>query len=126
MKKLLIENLLIEIENMIEHQKTPTMRANDIYRLLEIEKDNFKNIDLLRAKNRDLTEMLGEMKKTKILNELDIALKLLSNYIDNDEFTLSLISVNNRNPDVDKFEIIKNLLLKTIDKYNLDTPHFMK
>lgn len=126
MKKLLIENLLTEIENKLEYQKTPRLRADSAFSLLRGERANHKDIDLLKGAKQGLKEMLGEMNKVEKLSEIDIAIKILDHYIANNSF--SLIAIQRSNEDkitVDLFDELSSRLEKIVNKFDNETAQFL-
>jgi hypothetical protein len=123
MKKPLIADKLIEIENKLEYQKTPVLRAESALSLINIEKENLKNIDLLKGASQGLNEMFTEMDKVDLLSEYNMAIKILTHFIDNNSF--SLIAIQKFDNDQTKlFEEINKKLEEVVSKYDNDSAQF--
>jgi len=126
MKKLLIEKLLTEIENKLEHLKTPRLRADSALSLLRVEQANMKNIDLLKGALQGLKEMFGEMDKFEQLSEIDIAITILSHYLEANSFSLIAIPCSNIDKiTVDLFEELNRRLEEIVTKFDNETVQFL-
>jgi len=110
-----IEKLLVQKGSEIEHLDTPNLRANELLKILQIEYNNNKNINLLSSANHGLIEMLDGMNKSEILTELDFSIKILTGFQETGNFDLLAIPNNIASKDLsDAFESIKSLLINII------------
>ena len=124
MKKLLITDKLIEIEYKLDHQRTPTLRAESALILINIERENLKDINLLKGASQGLTEMFTEMDKVDLLSECDMAIKILTHFLDNNSF--SLVAIQRFGRDRTKlFEEINEKLKEIVFKYDNDSAQFL-
>jgi len=124
MKKLLITDNLIEIENKLDYQRTPTLRAESALILINIERENLKDINLLKGASQGLTEMFTEMDKVDLLSEYDMAIKILTHFLDNNSF--SLVAIQRFGRDQTKlFEEINEKLKEIVFKYDNDSAQFL-
>lgn len=124
MKKLLITDKLIEIEYKLDYQRTPTLRAESALILINIERENLKDINLLKGASQGLTEMFTEMDKVDLLSEYDMAIKILTHFLDNNSF--SLVAIQRFGRDRTKlFEEINEKLKEIVFKYDNDSAQFL-
>lgn len=124
MEKLTIEDKLIEIEKSLGAYKSPRLRAEVLLDILKIEQDNLKNIDPLNS-GQDLQKMLIEMNKSKLKDDIDLAINLLSNYMQNDTITLKVVSINEA--EIKRFNRLKEDLMTIINRHeNDDQVHFFE
>lgn len=124
MKKLLITDKLIELENKLEYQRTPALRAESVLRLINTERENLKDINLLRGASQGLKEMFTEMDKVDLLSEYDMAIKILTHFLKNNSF--SLIAIQRYGTDQAKlFEEINENLKGIVFKYDNDSAQFL-
>ena len=123
MKKPLIADKLIEIENKLEHQRTPILRAESALSLINVEKENLKNINLLKGASQGLKEMFTEMDKVNLLSEYNMAIKILTHFIDNNSFSLIAIQKFD-NDQANLFEEINKKLEEVVSKYDNDSAEF--
>ena len=124
MKKPLITDKLIEIENKLDYQRTPTLRAESALSLINTEKANLKDINLLRGAFQGLTEMFTEMDKVDLLSEYDMAIKILTHFLENNSF--NLIAIQRFGSDQKKlFEEINEKLKGIVFKYDNDSAQFL-
>ena len=124
MKKPLITDKLIEIENKLDYQRTPTLRAESALSLINTEKANLKDINLLRGAFQGLTEMFTEMNKVDLLSEYDMAIKILTHFLENNSFNLIAIQRFGTNQ-TKLFEEINEKLKGIVFKYDNDTAQFL-
>ncbi len=126
MKDIQIWDLLKEIEQKIEYQKTPGLRADTLLRLLQIEQSNSKEINLLKGAQLGLDEMFAEMNKVDQEFELKLAIEVLSNYLKSGSFNLLVIPVNGRDQmGVKTFDSINKELKMIVEKYDSNTAQLL-
>lgn len=121
MKKNLIEQILKEINKKIEHLQTPKLRAKSIKKLLQIEYDNYKNVDLLSATKKGLIEMLNEMDKSELLVDIEYSIILLDYYASNNSFNLKNTPINKISQDLsEKHNRIKTVITEIVETKQKD------
>ncbi len=124
MKKPLITDKLTEIENKLEYQRTPTLRAESALSLINIEKANLKDINLLKGAFQGLTEMFTEMDKVDLLSESEMAIKILTHFLENNSFKF----IANQRFSSDQTKVFKEINEKIkgiVFKYDYDTAQFL-
>jgi hypothetical protein len=115
MKKLLLESKLNEIENLIEHQRSVIIRANDMLELLKTEQKNLKDFDLNRYLSGNTLEMVNQINKFQLIDEIKFSIMVLDNYLKTNSF--NLIAISNHS-DINYGEL-NDYIRKIVTKYEL-------
>lgn len=124
MEKVLIGRILNEIRHKIDYLQSSTLRAESIKKLLEIEYKNNKNIDLISATQKGLVEMLSEIDKTQLLQEIEFAINLLENFITHNKFTLKTIPLNKDSIKMsERYDVIKNMMIELVKSKEENETH---
>ena len=117
MEKIRIESLLFQTNKEIEHIENKELRAKELLRVLELEFQNNKNLDLLSSAQKGLTEMLNEMNKSEMLTEIEYSKSLIHYFLDTGKFDIISIPQNSFSIGfAEKMEKIKDLLIRIINK----------
>jgi hypothetical protein len=117
MEKIRIESLLCQTNKEIEHLENKELRAKELLRVLEIEFQNNKNLDLLSSAQKGLTEMINEMNKSEMLTEIEYSKTLIHHFLDTGKFDLISIPQNSLSIGfAEKMTKMKDLLIIIINK----------
>ena len=117
MEKIRIESLLFLINKEIDHIENKELRAKELLRVLELEFQNNKNLDLLSSAQKGLTEMMDEMNKSEMLTEIEYSKTLIHHFLATGKFDLISIPQNSFSIGfTEKIGKIKDLLMRIINK----------
>jgi len=112
MEKISFERILDELTNKIDAYTTDIIRADILKRSLEIKKYNLKNSK----------ETLTEKDNIQLLKEIEFAIKLVDNYIQNNSFSIDILTQNKK--EIDRLNEIKKALLTAVNKTNEEPFYF--
>jgi len=79
-------DLLTVLNSKIQHLITPTLRAESLVSLLNIEKENYSKVDLQEATKQGTIEMLDAMNKHEIKSDFDFCIYFLRHFIETGNF----------------------------------------
>jgi hypothetical protein len=117
MNKILLKNILENSKSSLANIETAELKVKKLKILLEEEQKKNQNFDLISGTQKGLTEMFQEINKKELLEEIDLAIKLLEHFESTSSFGLKSIPMNKFSNDMaNKFDIIKSLLISIIMK----------
>ena len=114
MEILKIAALFKQIAEEIKEIESTELKTSRLLKILEIEYEKNKNINLLSSVNKGLVEMLDEMKKIEIISEIEMSIRIINRYQESGKFNLIVIP-NAVSYDLkEKFELLNNILKSLI------------
>ncbi|MBN1971554.1 MAG: hypothetical protein JW870_19475 [Candidatus Delongbacteria bacterium] len=126
MKETHIETKLNEIENRIEHLKTPALRAESMISLLNIEQVNSANIDLIKGAQAGLKEMFSEIEKVELSKDINNSISILNQYLNTNSFDLFIVPGTKTNEgEIKKFEYLNERIEQIVMKYDNNPSQFL-
>ena len=127
MRKILINDCFEEFEQKIEHLKTPTLRADSLLKLFQIEQSNLSDINLIKGAQLGLNEMFEEMNKVDKSFEIRMAIEILSHYLKSNSFNLLAAPILGSDKEiVESFETINKKIEDLVGKYDRESAIFQE
>lgn len=121
MNDIIIEKLLIKTNFEIKKSDNQDLRAKKVLKILETEYQKNSNADLFSSTQAGLLEMLDEMKKVEMKQEIEYSMRLIHYFIETGKFDLFTLPINkNSIQTVEKFNKIKNLIISIIKNQPLN------
>lgn len=106
--------LFKKIEDEIKEIESTELKLSRLLKILKIEYEKNKNVNLLSSVKSGLVEMLDEMKKIEIISEIDMSIRILDRYQESKKFDLIVIP-NAVSYDLkEKFELLNNIIKSLI------------
>jgi hypothetical protein len=106
--------LFKQIEDEIKEIESTELKLSRLLKILKIEYEKNKNVNLLSSVKSGLVEMLDEMKKIEIISEIDMSIRILDRYQESKKFDLIVIP-NAVSYDLkEKFELLNNIIKSLI------------
>ncbi len=106
--------LFKQIAEEIKEIESTELKTSRLLKILEIEYEKNKNINLLSSVNKGLVEMLDEMKKIEIISEIEMSIRIINNYQESGKFNLVVIPNAVSHDLKEKFELLNNILKSII------------
>lgn len=106
--------LFKQIAEEIKEIESTELKTSRLLKILEIEYEKNKNINLLSSVNKGLVEMLDEMKKIEIISEIEMSIRIINNYQESGKFNLAVIPNAVSHDLKEKFELLNNILKSII------------
>ena len=103
----------------IEHLRSQHLRTDALLSLLKVAKANIGNINLVNAASSTIG-MLNEMDKSELIPELDFAIKLLSDFLTSNSYSIVIPSNEYSRDYADRFNSIKDKMVEIINRYETD------
>lgn len=120
MEKKGIEELLIQKSRDIELVESKEPRAQELLKILELEYQSNKNIDLLSSAQTGLIEMMNEMNKLEMSPEIEYSINLIQYFLKTGKFDLITITNKSLSSELaEKYERLRTILISIINKLSL-------
>lgn len=114
MQTLKTTTLFKQIAEEVKEIESTELKTSRLLKILEIEYEKNKNINLLSSVNKGLVEMLDEMKKIEIISEIEMSIKIINRYQKSEKFDLIAIPNAVSHDWKEKFELLNNMIKSII------------
>jgi HJR/Mrr/RecB family endonuclease len=106
--------LFKEIAEEIKEIESTELKLIRLLKILEIEYEKNKNLNLLSSVDHGLVEMLDEMKKIEIISEINMSIRIIDRYQESKKFDLIVIPNAVSYDFKEKFELLNTIIKSMI------------